>query len=168
MSAITPTGGIEPEIHPPAGRCAVRTELDSLAAPHHAPLFAHENVLPAFVAWRKQDRRAALVTIVGIEGASPRPLGAQMAVTAEGQSVGYLSGGCLEAAVIEEAKISLREGENRLVRYGKGSRYFDVRLPCGSGFDIYIDQVYRPGDFAGGFGPCRGSHPKPPDPADGD
>ena len=59
-----------------------------------AALFAQENVLPAFVAWRKQDRRAALVTIVGIEGATPRPLGAQMAVTAEGQSVGYLSGGC--------------------------------------------------------------------------
>ena len=90
---------------------------------------------------RKQDRRAALVTVVGIEGASPRPLGAQMVVTAEGQCVGYLSGGCLEAAVIEEAKLSLREGENRLVRYGKGSRYIDVRLPCGSGLDIYIDQA---------------------------
>ena len=147
MSAMTHTesnsgllsGGIEPEIHP----LAVRNEADSnsITPPYHAVLFAQENVLPAFVAMRKEDRRAALVTVVGIEGASPRPLGAQMAVTAEGQCVGYLSGGCLEAAVIEEAKISLREGENRLVRYGKGSRYIDARLPCGSGLDIYIDQA---------------------------
>ena len=117
------------------------TNRNSLSAPQHAALFAHENVLPAFIAWRKQGQRAALVTIVGIEGAGPRPLGAQMAVTAEGQSVGYLSGGCLEAAVIEEAKITLRKGENRLVRYGKGSQYIDVKLPCGSGLDIYIDQA---------------------------
>ncbi|HRN83590.1 MAG TPA: XdhC family protein, partial [Hyphomicrobium sp.] len=30
---------------------------------------------------------------------------------------------------------------NRLVRYGKGSPYLDIRLPCGSGLDLYFDQT---------------------------
>ena len=40
--------------------------------------------------------RVALITLVKIEGSSPRPLGAQMAVSETGEWVGYLSGGCIE------------------------------------------------------------------------
>jgi xanthine dehydrogenase accessory factor len=39
-----------------------------------------------------------------------------------------------------EAQSVIRDGHNRLVRYGKGSPYFDVKLPCGSGIDLYFDQ----------------------------
>lgn len=100
-----------------------------------------EHVLPALGAWLEAGLRTAIVTLVGIEGGAPRPLGAQMAVAEDGQAVGYISGGCLEAAIIAEARQAIEDGRNRLVRYGAGSPYIDVRLPCGSGLDVYIDQA---------------------------
>lgn len=103
-------------------------------------LLADENVLPKLHAWHSQGLRTALVTLIGIEGGAPRACGAQMAVAEDGRSIGYLSGGCLENAVILEAQNVIATGKNRLVRYGKGSPYFDIRLPCGSGLDLYFDQ----------------------------
>ncbi len=91
------------------------------------------------VNWRALGRKCALVTIVGIEGGSPRFAGAQMVVAEDGRYHGYLSGGCLEQAIVLEAQAIMVSGANRLVRYGKGSPYFDVKLPCGSGLDIYFD-----------------------------
>ncbi|MGE0024512.1 MAG: XdhC family protein [Hyphomicrobium sp.] len=99
-----------------------------------------DDVMPWLLDWRRAGQRCALVTVVGIEGGSPRSAGAQMAVSETGAYVGYLSGGCLEQAVAHEALAVIMEGQNRLVRYGKNSRYFDIRLPCGAGLDIYFDQ----------------------------
>lgn len=101
---------------------------------------AADDVVPTLTAWRRAGARVALVSVVGIEGTGPRPIGAQMAVTGDGRYVGYLSGGCLEQAVALEAQAAIQEGANRLVRYGRGSPYFDVKLPCGSGLDLYFDQ----------------------------
>ncbi|PZM07999.1 XdhC family protein [Rhizobium tubonense] len=83
--------------------------------------------------------RYVIVTLVAIEGSSPRPLGAQMAVSETGMFVGYLSGGCIERAVVVEALDALHEGANRLVRYGKGSPYFDIQLPCGGAIELCFD-----------------------------
>nr|WP_281493629.1 XdhC family protein [Ancylobacter koreensis] len=87
----------------------------------------------------RAGERICLVTLVAIEGASPRPLGAQMAIAESGRWVGYLSGGCVEQAVIAEAIEAIRDGQNRRVRYGRGSRYLDIRLPCGSAIDLHFD-----------------------------
>ncbi|MEZ5916598.1 MAG: XdhC family protein [Parvularculaceae bacterium] len=51
-------------------------------------------------------------------------------------SVGSISSGCLERAIISEALASITRGKGALERYGKGSRFVDVVLPCGSGVDI--------------------------------
>lgn len=103
-------------------------------------LLDEDDVLPMLQAWRRQGLRTALVTLVGVEGGAPRQPGAQMAVAEDGSYAGYLSGGCLEQAVALEAKAVIAAETNRLVRYGKGSPYFDIRLPCGSGMDLYFDQ----------------------------
>lgn len=104
-------------------------------------LVDEDDVLPMLRCWRRQGLRTAIVTLIGVEGGAPRQPGAQMAVAEDGQHVGYLSGGCLEQAVVLEARDVISRGENRIVRYGKGSPYFDVRLPCGSGLDLYFDQA---------------------------
>ncbi len=80
-----------------------------------------------------------LVTLTGIEGAAPRAIGAQMAVAADGRSVGSFSGGCIEAAVVAEAIETLAPARARLVRFGAGSPYLDIRLPCGSGIDLLFN-----------------------------
>jgi xanthine dehydrogenase accessory factor len=100
---------------------------------------ADEDVLADLIAWQRGGVRTALVTLVGIDGNTPRPTGAQMVVAEDGRFSGYLSGGCLEQTVVIEAQAVLREGRNRLVRYGKGSAYLDLKLPCNSGLDLYFD-----------------------------
>lgn len=103
-------------------------------------LLADDDVLEDLVAWHAQGLRTALVTLVAIDGATPRPLGAQMAVAEDHRYCGYLSGGCIEPAIALEACQAMAAGQNRLVRYGKGSAYLDLQLPCGSGLDLYFDQ----------------------------
>lgn len=76
-----------------------------------------------------------LCTIVGIEGSFSRRLGAQLAVSAEGQVTGSLADGCLENQLARE----VREGDRRVMRFGAGSALIDFRLPCGSGLDILVD-----------------------------
>lgn len=107
-----------------------------------------ENVLPDLATWRRAGLKTALVTLVRIEGTSPRPLGCQMAVNENGQACGLITGGCAEAAIIAEAQHAIAEGANRCVRFGVGSPYMDVRLPCGSGIDVFFDATLNDDNLA--------------------
>lgn len=103
--------------------------------------FAADDVLPDLLAWQSAGLATALVTLINIDGTTPRPLGAQMAVASDGRFTGYLSGGCVEHSVAIEAERAIAARANKTVRYGKGSAYLDIKLPCGSGLDLYIDQT---------------------------
>jgi xanthine dehydrogenase accessory factor len=59
-----------------------------------------------------------------------------MAVLDNGDSAGSFSSGCVETAIVTEALDVLREGRPRTVRFGQGSPYIDIRLPCGGGMDV--------------------------------
>ncbi len=98
-----------------------------------------DNVLPDLAAWSARGERCALVTLVGVDGNAPRAEGAQMAVSESGEWAGYISGGCLEQAIALEAQATIKAGTPRLLRYGKGSPYFDIQLPCGSGLDVLVE-----------------------------
>lgn len=90
--------------------------------------FAHDE--------RAAGRDAAIITLAGIEGSSPRSLGAQMAVARDGRFVGSISSGCLERAIINEARAAIERGAGVVVRYGAGSPFKDIILPCGAGVDL--------------------------------
>ncbi len=98
-----------------------------------------DDVTPVLLDWRRAGLRGVLATLVGIEGASPRPLGSQMAVNERGDWVGQISSDCAETAIAREALACLGDDVPRTVRYGRGSKFIDVRLPCGSGLDIHFD-----------------------------
>lgn len=98
-----------------------------------------EDVTPVLVDWRRAGLRGVLATLVNVDGASPRPLGSQLAVNERGDWVGQISSDCAEAAIAREALACLVDERARTVRYGRGSKYMDVRLPCGSGLDIHFD-----------------------------
>lgn len=81
---------------------------------------------------------AALATLVEIRGGSARALGAIMAIRADCRYCGFLSGGCIEAAVASEALDAIAEGRDRQVLFGDGSPFFDITLPCGGGITVAI------------------------------
>jgi len=98
-----------------------------------------DNVIPALHAFLEEGHRTALVTLLHIDGSSPRPRGSQLGVADDGRFVGMITGGCAEKAIVSEALRCLERSENKIVRYGDGSPYLDVVLPCGSGIDLYIE-----------------------------
>ncbi|QYJ08466.1 XdhC family protein [Qipengyuania flava] len=64
--------------------------------------------------------------------------GTHMAVSEDGSFEGSLSGGCIENAVVAEAKDAIAQGQPRFTRFGAGSPYLDIRLPCGGGLDLHF------------------------------
>jgi len=82
--------------------------------------------------------RCALITVIGVTGASTRNPGTHMAVAEDGSFIGSLSGGCIEAAVVAESRATIKAGQPREVSFGAGSRFIDLRLPCGGRIDLLI------------------------------
>jgi xanthine dehydrogenase accessory factor len=82
---------------------------------------------------------AALCTLIAVDGAFSRAVGAQVAVRADGSIAGNMTGGCLEAALVADVARARQTGENCVVHYGKGSQYIDIQLPCGGGVSLYVD-----------------------------
>lgn len=88
-----------------------------------------------------QGQHCVLVTVLAVEGSSMRNPGTHMGVCEDGSFNGSLSGGCIENAVVAEALAALDEGAPRIVRFGAGSPYLDIRLPCGGGLDIHFQPL---------------------------
>lgn len=89
---------------------------------------------------RESDSVLAVVT--GIDGPSYRPLGATMAVFENKQRVGTLSSGCIEKDIALHALEALGDRKTRKIRYGRGSPFIDIKLPCGGGLEVLL--VPRP------------------------
>lgn len=87
----------------------------------------------------------ALATLVEIRGSGSRALGAHMAVREDGLYCGFISGGCVEAAVAYEAIEAIHSGNDRKVVYGKGSPWFDIVLPCGGSITLSIHKLRSAG-----------------------
>ncbi|MGV3512389.1 MAG: XdhC family protein [Novosphingobium sp.] len=94
------------------------------------------DILRFVIARADEGVECVLVTLVAVIGGSSRGVGTQMAVAADGRRIGSFSGGCVEDAVASEALETLNDGWGHVVRYGIGSPYIDIRLPCGGGMDL--------------------------------
>ena len=98
--------------------------------------------MPEVEAWRAAGDRVAVATVVKVEGSAPRPVGAAMAVSSGGELAGSVSGGCVEAAVFEEAQEVLRTGRPKLLRYGiTDEMAWDVGLACGGTIEVFVEPV---------------------------
>ncbi len=105
------------------------------------------NILPIFRFLKSNAEagmKTALVTLTAVTGASTRNPGAHMAVAEDGSFSGSFSGGCVEAAVVSEAMDVIKSGRPREIRFGSGSPYLDIRLPCGGSIDLLFTPL--PGD----------------------
>jgi xanthine dehydrogenase accessory factor len=93
--------------------------------------------------WRAKGVRVAIARVVDIEGSGPREPGASMAVSAEGEVVGSVSGGCVEGAVVTEA-LSLLNGERSpgVVTFGySDDEAFAVGLTCGGTIRLFLEEL---------------------------
>ncbi len=101
-----------------------------------------DEVLAEAAAWREQGRQVALATVVTTWGSSPRPVGSQLAVDEDGIFVGSVSGGCIEGAVVHEAREVIAEGKPRVLEYGVTNEMaWEVGLACGGQIRIFVEKV---------------------------
>jgi xanthine dehydrogenase accessory factor len=96
-----------------------------------------QDVLSRIAEWQAEDRACALVVITDTQGGAVRAPGALLAVS-DKSSLGYISGGCIDADVILQARQSLKTKQIRSLRYGAGSPFVDLPLPCGGTIDVLI------------------------------
>lgn len=87
----------------------------------------------------KAARPFALITSLAIEGGAARDVGSLALVEGSGGMTGYLSNGCIDRDIQAHAMQSLQSQQKKLIRYGDGSRYADLKLPCGGALDVLID-----------------------------
>jgi xanthine/CO dehydrogenase XdhC/CoxF family maturation factor len=92
--------------------------------------------------WKKEGRQVAVATVVKIYGSAPRPLGAKLAVSADGDMVGSVSGGCVEGAVVEEAREVMETGTPKLVKFGiTDEKAWSVGLTCGGEIEVFVESL---------------------------
>ncbi|MCR8726281.1 XdhC family protein [Frigidibacter sp. ROC022] len=103
-------------------------------------------MLEAALDWHRAGKGAVLATVVETWGSAPRPVGANLAVSGDGDMVGSVSGGCVEGAVVAESFDALESGESKLLNYGvSDDDAFAVGLACGGKIGVQVQPVGKPG-----------------------
>ena len=105
-----------------------------------------EQVLRHALAALEAGRRAGLITVVETWGAAPRPAGSLMAISEDGGFAGSVSGGCIEADLLERAADGgLWPATPEVLEYGVGAdeaqRY---GLPCGGRLRLVVEGLHDP------------------------
>src|SRR3546814_17577355 len=79
-----------------------------------------DDLLPTLQRWDSAGRRYALATLIEVVGSAPRPVGSEMALCANGEIAGYVSGGCVYDEVETEALAVLQDVVPCLIDSGAG------------------------------------------------
>lgn len=105
-------------------------------------LLNHDAIPEQALAWHREGRRAALASVVETWGSAPRPVGAMLAISGEGEIAGSVSGGCVEGAVVVEALDALEDGRCRVLEFGVSmEEAFAVGLACGGTISVMVEPV---------------------------
>jgi xanthine dehydrogenase accessory factor len=101
-----------------------------------------DDALAAIARWHADGVPAVLATVVRTSGSVPRPVGGKLAISADLQLAGSVSGGCVEGDVVRHASEVLTNGQARLVPYGiSDEAALTVGLMCGGEIQVLIEPV---------------------------
>ncbi|MEZ4903174.1 MAG: XdhC family protein [Spirosomataceae bacterium] len=87
--------------------------------------------------------KAALATVVRVEGSSYRRTGARMLVMDDGTWVGGISGGCLEGDALKRARLAIAKSEPSLITYDT-TEDDQYQIGVGLGCNGVIDVLFVP------------------------
>ena len=91
--------------------------------------------------WLREGRRVVAATLVERIGSAPLDPGAQMLVDERGNIEGSVTGGCVEAALMEEAQQVFRGEAARVVTYGvSDDEALGVGLMCGGTVRVFVHE----------------------------
>jgi xanthine dehydrogenase accessory factor len=103
-----------------------------------------------FRAYASRGEPLVLATVVQTLGSTYRKAGAQMLIAPDGRVAGLLSGGCLEADLMERARGVLESGETATVHYDTRSSddvIWGIGLGCEGAMTILLSRLDRSNDY---------------------
>jgi len=118
----------------------------SIPKPTQIPM--HPAMLDPWESALQSGDGTVLAVLTATDGPAYRDAGAAMAIHADGSFAGAITSGCVEADLILRAEEVRRTGQPQSLRYGRGSPFFDLRLPCGGGVDILLFRLEDMGVLA--------------------
>lgn len=105
-----------------------------------------QSIVDAYTNVRARGERAALATVVAVEGSAYRRPGARMLITESGRTIGAISGGCLERDVAERARQVIKTGAARIVEYdtrGDEDIVWGLGLGCNGVVRVLLESLHE-------------------------
>jgi xanthine dehydrogenase accessory factor len=91
---------------------------------------------------RKEGRKAALATIIQVQGSIPSYESSKILIRDDGSIVGTVGGGCVEAEVWSVAQDVMREEKPRRLHFNLNQNPdYDQGLVCGGSLDIFVEPI---------------------------
>ena len=97
--------------------------------------------------WLTEGQAVVLVTVARTWGSSPRPPGSLMAINGRGETVGSVSGGCIEDDLIHRIReggveAAIASNTPSVLRYGiSADQAHRFGLPCGGTVELVLERV---------------------------
>lgn len=86
--------------------------------------------------------RWAIATVIAVSGSVPRPIGTSMAVRDDALTIGSISGGCVESAIVDAALTCIDVAEPEICDFGFGDDSgLSVGLMCGGDIRVLIEPL---------------------------
>ena len=117
-------------------------------------LSSQQQIIGQSLQWLGSEQSVWLCTILKTWGSSPRPVGAMMACTPEGDLIGSISGGCIEEDFLEQLRNGLLKQRFHdegsvpfVVKYGvTAEEQARLKLPCGGQLHVLLEFI-KPTDL---------------------
>jgi len=101
-------------------------------------------VFEAVLSAQQESKPAALATVIETQGSVPRQAGSKMLVWPDGEIVGTVGGGQMEAYVIDEALAALRDGQTRVLTYNLSDLEAGDPGVCGGTARVFVEPLLTP------------------------
>ena len=106
-------------------------------------LLTQNQVYSAITKAQAEKRKLAVATIVTTSGSTPQRTGAKLLVFEDGQMLGTVGGGCVEADVWAEAREAINEGKARLCQFTLRDNpdvpADEEGMVCGGDMEVFIE-----------------------------
>ncbi|MCE9647831.1 MAG: XdhC family protein [Chloroflexi bacterium] len=100
-----------------------------------------QSIYQALAELEKNHETAALCTVTGSEGSTPRHVGSKMLVYPDGHFIGTVGGGDLEHRVLDEAWMAISDGQPRMLHYNMADPSRGDPGVCGGQVEVFVEPI---------------------------
>ncbi len=98
-----------------------------------------QDIFSTLTHWHTDGKVFALATVLNTWRSAPQPVGASMALTANHEMLGAVSGGCVEGNLLQQVAEVMEQREGRLLHYGVADHdAWEVGLSCGGEMRVWL------------------------------